>query len=445
VRDVLITLIVFVMLGFALRQAVFGAYGFAWIGMMNPHRQTFGFASGMPFAQLFALTTLISMFMHKDQRHKLPINGITITLMLFIFWMTVTSFFAINDADMVRERWTFVFKVQFMIAITMMLVRGRELINKLIIVVTYSVGFYGIKGGIWTVLTGGGGRVYGPGGTMIEDNNELAVALVLLVPLMYYLLQITKHRALRWAIGFGLGCCVFSILGSQSRGALLALVSMGLILGLKGKHPVRSTLTIGALIVVAIGFMPDSWTNRMDTMQTYEADQSAMGRIYTWKTLWNAAKDRPLVGAGFQADCLQVFQRYSPKDDPVLSTMFEGTVLVAHSIYLQVIGEHGFPGIILFLLLGFNTWRIAGRLKKQAEGDPEFGDWVPQLMPMIQVSILGFAVGGAFLSMAYVDVPYYVLAITATVEATMKERFAARNKKPPPSPYANVAAATPAG
>ncbi len=425
-RDILVTAIVIVLLVYALRRAVVGAYGWAWIGMMNPHRQTFGFASGMPFAQGFAIVTLLSAFAHRDQRHKIPINAITVILALLLFWMTVTSFFALNASDVVRERWVFVMKIQLMLFVTMILVRGREQIERLLVVVTYSVGFYGIKGGIFTLMTGGSGRVWGPGGTMLEDNNELAVALVMLVPMMAYIYQVTKRRWVRWAIGAGMVSTGLSILGSQSRGALLALVAMAFFLGIKGKHPVRSSVILVLGLVLAIGFMPESWTSRMDTMQSYEADTSAMSRIYTWKTLWNCAVDRPLVGAGFQADSLPVFQRYAPQDPQY--AVFEGTVLVAHSIYLQVLGEHGFPGLVLYLLLGWVTWRTASRLKKQAEGDPEFGSWVPLLMPMAQVSLIGFAVGGAFLSLAYVDVPYYVLIVVALVDATMKERFAQRAK-----------------
>jgi hypothetical protein len=48
---------------------------------------------------------------------------------------------------------------------------------------------------------------------------------------------------------------------------------------------------------------------------------------------------------------------------------------------------------------------------------------------MIQVSLIGFAVGGAFLSLLYFDVPYYLMAaMVATrvlVEKELKEKAAA--------------------
>jgi probable O-glycosylation ligase (exosortase A-associated) len=165
--------------------------------------------------------------------------------------------------------------------------------------------------------------------------------------------------------------------------------------------------------------MPDSWTQRMDTIQTYEGDGSAQSRIYAWRTYTNCALDRPLVGAGFGADNPQVFARYAAVAPEYAS--FQGVVFVAHSIYFQMLGEHGFPGLGLFLVLWVVTWRTAGRLTRATKGDPEFGTWVPVLMPMVQVSLIGFAVGGAFLSLAYFDVPYYFVAFVALVDAVWKD------------------------
>ena len=126
-------------------------------------------------------------------------------------------------------------------------------------------------------------------------------------------------------------------------------------LGIKGRHPVRTSLLLTALLVSAITFMPDSWTNRMESMQNYQTDNSAMSRLRTWETLFRAALDRPLVGVGFRADSPVVFERYAPGADEYDAT--SDGVFVAHSIYFQVLGEHGFVGLALFLALGIVSWR----------------------------------------------------------------------------------------
>jgi len=422
-RDIVLSVIVFGLLPYIVRAPVMGAYAWAWLSMMSPQKSVYGFARSLPFSQLVAVATLVGLLFSR-QRRAVPMNGITVVLLLLLGWMSLTSFFAMNQQDVVLERWIFVMKIQLMIFVTMMLVRSREQIDRLIWVVTFSVAFYGIKGGFWTLATGGGGRVWGPSGGMIEGNNELAVALIMLVPFMYYLYQTSTRKLVRVGLMVSMVATSFSILGSQSRGALLGLVAIAFYLAVKSRRPVRMSLLLAALMVAAIAFMPDSWSGRMDTISSYQDDGSAMSRIYTWKTHWAAAVDRPLVGAGFGADSPAVFARYAPRDGGFAD--FDGAVFVAHSIYFQMLGEHGFPGLFLFLLLGMTTWRIAGRLARQTRGDAEFGSWVPMMMPMVQVSIVGYAVGGAFLSLAYFDLPYYIVGFVVLVDAAVRERKRAR-------------------
>jgi probable O-glycosylation ligase (exosortase A-associated) len=341
-------------------------------------------------------------------------------LLILVGWMTVTSLFAIAPGDVVLDRWIVIIKIQVMVLITMMLIVEPRQLRALVWVVTMSVCFYGIKGGVFTISTGGSGRVWGPGGTMLEGNNELAVGLVMLFPMVYFLWQSSSHVWVRRGLALSSLLILLSILGSQSRGALLAVVGMALMLGLKGKYPVRTSVGVLLAVSLAIAFMPDSWTSRMNTMRDHQADESAMSRIWTWNTMWNVAVDRPIVGAGFRADSHAVFQRYAPTDEKY--NVFKGVVFVAHSIYFQMLGEHGFVGLGLFLGLGVVTWRTATVVSRRATGDPDLGSWLPLLMRMVQVSLLGFAIGGAFLSLAYHDLPYYMVAFVAIGFAIVNER-----------------------
>jgi putative inorganic carbon (HCO3(-)) transporter len=241
----------------------------------------------------------------------------------------------------------------------------------------------------------------------------------MLVPFMYFLQQVSSRRLVRAAMIFCIVTTCFSILGSQSRGAFLALIAMSFVLALKGKRPIQMGVLVSILLVSAILFMPESWSGRMGTIQNYEQDLSAMSRIYTWKTMWTLALDRPLVGGGFGSDNSVVFALYAPA---FVGDYVGGGVFVAHSIYFQALGEHGFPGLLLYLLIGFLTWHRAGKIAKQTKADPEFGSWVPLLMKMVQVSLVGFAAGGAFLSLVYFDLPYYIVAYVILVDATLRER-----------------------
>jgi putative inorganic carbon (hco3(-)) transporter len=249
---------------------------------------------------------------------------------------------------------------------------------------------------------------------------------VMMLPLVFYLLYTARRVAVKWALAICILLMGFAILGTQSRGALIALFVMASFLGLKSNHPVRASIVIAMTVAIAVAFMPDSWSSRMDTIKSYREDTSAMSRIYTWVTIWNLSMDRPFFGGGFGTDTLNVFQRYAPTEPPY--HLFTGTVFVAHSIYLQALGEHGFPGLLLYLLLGWMTWRMATRTSKMAKNDPEFKDWVPLLMRMSQVSLMGFASGGAFLSLMHLDVTYYIMGLIFMTHASVRESQAAKAK-----------------
>lgn len=426
-RDIALAGVVSILLLMIFKHPVIGAYLWAWLGLMNPHKLTFGFARTLPFALMAAVFTILAVLMTK-KKQAVPLTGIVIVQVLLLLHMSFTSFFSMAEQATVLDRWIFVMKVHVMLFVTWMLVCDAKQLRWLIWIVTMSVGFFGIKGGIWTLTTGGGGRVWGPPGGMLEGNNELAVALVMLLPLIYFLRQTATNPWVRRGLVFAGVAMAFSVLGSQSRGALIGLLAMAFFLGLKGKYPVRTSLGLVVFVALAVAFMPDTWSGRMESIQSYKTDGSAMSRIWTWTTLWNAAVDRPLIGAGFGADNVRVFGKYAPLDGDF--AIFRGSVFVAHSIYFQMLGEHGFVGLALFLMLGVVTWFSAGRLAKQTQDDPEFGSWMPLLMRMVQVSLVGYGAGGAFLSIAYLDLPYYIIGFVVTAAALIRNRAKQRAASP---------------
>jgi probable O-glycosylation ligase (exosortase A-associated) len=108
-----------------------------------------------------------------------------------------------------------------------------------------------------------------------------------------------------------------------------------------------------------------------------------------------------LFGGGFNIYSPEVFVAYSPEPDRIHA---------AHSVYFQMLGEHGFVVLGLFLLLGIVAWRTAGWIRRVAKKD-EANRWAFHVASMCQVSLIGYAVGGAFLSLAYFDLPYFIVVI----------------------------------
>jgi probable O-glycosylation ligase (exosortase A-associated) len=245
--------------------------------------------------------------------------------------------------------------------------------------------------------------VWGPDGTFIYDNNALGVANVMSIPLWVYFYLIAERPWIKLAI---LGCITLTtvaVFGSHSRGALLAIAAMSAFLWLKSRRKVLVGVVLAVLAAAIIEFMPSQWEERMGTMATYEEDGSAMGRIDAWLMLYNLAVDRPVVGGGFEPYTDEIYQRYNPNFDKPQ---------VAHSIYFQVLGEHGFVGLAIWLLFWLLTWRMCRQVIARTRDLPEHA-WANWLARMVQVSLVGYFVGGAFLNLAYWDMPYYLMVLMA--------------------------------
>jgi putative inorganic carbon (HCO3(-)) transporter len=397
-RDILLLAIVVGALPFACRHTWIGVLLWTWISIMNPHKLAWGFAMDMPFAAMAASATAISIFVTRD-KVRLCANPAVVALIMLTLWMMLTTALAIHPA----ESWPDLkrtFKIQVMTLVALAALRERRHIELFIWVNALSIGFYGFKGGLFTILTGGGQRVWGPPGGFIEGNNEVGLALVMVIPMMNYLRVVAARRWLRMAMAVLMLFTAVAVLGTQSRGAFLAIVAMGILLWLRSREKALAAVVIGLTGLALTALMPDSWDQRMQTIGASDQDASAMGRINAWQMAFHLANDR-LLGGGFFIYTDGIFARYAPVPDDVHA---------AHSIYFQVLGEHGYVGLILFLLVGAFTFSTANRIRREAQRR-EDAQWLYHLAGMMQVSMIGYAVGGAFLSLAYFDLPYNVMVI----------------------------------
>lgn len=398
-RDIVLFVALIGSVPFILRRPTLGVFLWVWVGVMSPHRLTWGFAYDFPFAQVIAIATLLGILYTKEPK-QLPANPALKVLFLMVLWMCITTVFAFypsESTDMLLK----VIKIQFMVFITLYLLHTKQHVHVLTAILAGSVAFYGIKGGIFTIKGGGEEMVLGPAGSFIEDNNDLALAVVMTIPLLYYLYLQTRKRWQQWGLLASMVLCGFSALGSQSRGALLGIGAMLVFFWLKSRSKIAIGLMLVVLVPVAYQFMPEKWHARMMTIENYEEDNSAMGRINAWKMAINLTKDRPITGGGFEIYNGDMFGRYAPNPRDIHA---------AHSIYFQVLGEHGYVGLVLFMLLGILVWRDSSWIVRKARGRIDL-QWASDLARMIQVSMIGYAVGGAFLSLAYYDVPYNLLVV----------------------------------
>ncbi len=402
-RDLIITLIIFGSIPFILRQPYIGVLVWSWISYMNPHKLTWGFAHDFPFAYVIVIILSASMLFSRE-RLRVPVTGLIVLWGMLLAWMCITTLFAIFP-ESATVQLVKVLKIQLVTIFTLMLMTNRKRVDLLIWVIVTSIGFYGVKGGIFTLLGGGQSRVWGPPGSFIEENNGLALALLMILPLIYYLRSITENIWVKRGLLLSMPIIAISVLGSQSRGALIGVISMAFFMALKSKRKAAAVTAIVLIGVFGFMFMPESWHERMNTIKTYEQDASAMGRINAWNYSVNVANNR-ITGAGFESWSLQTFAIYAPNP---------ADVHAAHSIYFGVLADHGWIGLLLWFGILMAAWRSNSWIIKNAIGNNQL-EWAVNLAKMLQVSMISYLSAGAFLSLSYFDLPWHIIAIIVLIK-----------------------------
>ena len=256
-RDIALTVFILGSLPLIVVRPYIGILMFAWIGYMNPHRFTWGFAYAMPFALLVGGATILG-FLFTKEKDKIPMDLMMFVWIAWIVWMNISTVFALNMDTAIGE-WDRAMKIQFTSLLAVSLMQSRRKLDLLVWVIALSVGYFGIKGGIFTAATGGNYIVWGPPGTFFEGNNGLAVALLMVMPLFWYLRTRSKSK---WAQRALLGAMLLiglSILGSYSRGALLGIIATCTYLVFKSRHRVVLIPVMIIAGVIAITMMPDKW------------------------------------------------------------------------------------------------------------------------------------------------------------------------------------------
>jgi putative inorganic carbon (hco3(-)) transporter len=400
-RALLLTTICLFGLLCVLQFPFLGVMMWHWLSMMNPHRIAYGFTLDLPIILITAIVTLV-MWLASSEPKRIPMTWASALMLAFVLWFTLTMVFGVNpDA---YAKWDESVRVFVMIFVTMAMTNSRIRTVALVWVCAVSIGYYGIKGGVFSILTGGAHRILGPTASFFADNNQCGLALLMIMPLWLFLTEQTKHRTLKLGLMGLTGLIIISIALTYSRGALVGLAVVGLAIWLTSRRKVLSAAIVAAALFVAVPLIPEQWYKRMQTIETYEEDQSAGQRLKTWGQGWQMAVDRPLMGYGFKAYLDKgVYERYRAQFE--LDRPRE-----AHSIYFQVLGEQGFVGLGIFLGIGFFAFRTARRVYKLTKGVPEMF-WANRLSRALLLCFMSYYTSGAFLSVAYFDLHYFLVTL----------------------------------
>jgi len=393
-----------------------GVLVWIWLTVMNPHRFVYGFGSDLPYNLIVAAVTLLCWLFSAEA--KRPKSDLALWLLLILAaYFTLTTLTSLSP-DRSHVLWDRTLKSMVLALVVATLMTNRVRIESVIWVIVISLGYFGIKGGGFTLLFRGGGRVLGPPDSPLADNNQLALALCVGLPLMSYLFFATRSKLLRIGLGGTMVLTTIAVLGTYSRGGLVGLTVIMGYLWWKSRRKILIAIAVAVVAAVGLSFLPEQWFDRMRTIETAGEDNSFQARLNAWGFALAVAKARPLFGSGFGAsEDTAVWVQYEP------DLAFQGNQVVGramHSIYFQTLADHGYVALAIFLCLLVLTWLRAGRVAREAARRPGL-EWIAHLVTMMRISLTAYMVAGAALSMAYWDVVYMMIAMVSVMRRLVSE------------------------
>ena len=431
-RDLVLLGLLPVML-YAMAQRPFIAVGmWLWTALFFPNAWVYGIAGALRYNLIFAAVAILGYLAWKH-KPKVRLTGLGVAVLFFFLWTIGSTAMGIGNQDVAWEIWSRFAKVVALFVLVVLVIKDKLHLDFVLWCTVLSVGFYADLEALKFLVSGGGHNIVGLSGHVLGDRNELSLAFVMVLPICYYLwLEYGKRSRL---ISLGLlgtmAMLVIGVIGTQSRGGFVALAILGCYLFIKSDRKILLGILILALGIGISYVVSSEWTARIDTIAEANEDASFMTRVVAWKLSFILAMQNPFFGGGFKS--LETFSVWSALTRDFFSYpwFYTGTNLpnttvarAAHSVYFQVLGDHGFVGLAAYLYcLASSFFKAAGVARKARRlGAPS---WLPMVATMLQLSIFAFAVGGAALSLAYFDLTFAFFGLVVVLETRILPSVAA--------------------
>ena len=393
---------------------------YVYIDVVAPQRLTYFLLNSIPIS-LIAVVLSVGGWLVADDKtgtRVAPRQGLIVVLMVYCYCTTLTADFPVEALD----KWGWVWKCLAFAAFLPFTLRTKLRIEALLLVMVASAASIIIVGGIKTIASGGGG--YGSLNLMVSNNSGLyegstiSTVAVAIIPLI---LWFTRHGTIfppDWKVKGFCYALVFSCLlipvGTSTRTGLLCIGLVAVLMLRDAKRKVLYLCLLATAGMIAVPFLPSSFTNRMSTIKTYKGDESASTRLAVWGWTWDYAKEHPM-GGGFEM-YRQNKIRYDT--ERVEGTAANSTVdrhltvdqaRAFHSAYFEMLGEQGFPGLILWLsisLIGIFRMEVLRHRYRKAAADMA---WVTPLAGALQSAHIVYLLGAAFIGIAFQPFVYMLI------------------------------------
>jgi probable O-glycosylation ligase (exosortase A-associated) len=298
-----------------------------------------------------------------------------------------------------------------------MLVTSRLRVHALIVMIVIATCVHGALDGLKFVASGGSHNAQTI--PKFGDNNHLAMVLLMVLPLAYYLIQNSKLRLARLGFSAAILLTVLAVVATHSRGGLIGLFAVAFWIVMQGRRKMWGLVLVLLCAFLVLKMAPDSWSERMGTIQEADKDQSFMERVTAWKVSSAIALAHPVFGGGFRAvQSHPVWDKYAHSQGIlgfVESPVIERSGVAAHSMWFEVMGDLGFVGFFLFVALLVNAFLTRRAIRRLVKEQGVRARWAGDLADMLGASLFVYMVTGSSLSVAYFELPYICMMVMEVV------------------------------
>lgn len=388
------------------------ALGYVWVDTFRPQEVAYQFLNQIPVAMIMGAATFGSYFV-LDRRSPPRVNFITVVQLCLALWSTATLLWAVAP-DEAWSKWDWAFKTMIFSVFVPFVIRSRIQIEAFLQVYFFALAATLLPFSGKILVSGGGyGQTLGLSGANfgLGEGATLAAVAVTTIPMALYLAKhslIMLKNPLFKVMYYGMAvAALITTIGTFQRTGLVGLLILSVGLILKSRKKILMfvmTAVVGAIVAYNVS---DSWTARISTIGTYQQDSSALVRILVWQWTYDYTLSHPL-GGGFN---MYVINRI---ELPTATNGLEVEVQngrAFHSIYFEVMGEHGWIGFAMFVGLlifaQYSLWRLGRRVKHI----PDMA-WCKDLADMLQICLAIMSVCGSFIGIAFQPFIHYLLALT---------------------------------
>lgn len=417
---------------------------YLYIDIVAPQIISWGFLSQIP-TSLIAFAAAFFGWLAFDDKRDMRFTfrqGLLVVLLIYCGITTVTADYPVEAL----EKWSWVWKALVFAIFLPLTLRTRLRIEAVALVMVLSASALIIDGGLKTAMGGGGYgtlRIFVENNTGLYEGSILSCVAIAIIPVILWLARHGTIFPSDWRVWLFAGALIFACalipVGTQARTGLVCLAILCMLYLRTARHRILVMGGMGLALVMAVPFLPQSYLQRMNTIEDHQSDQSASTRIGVWKWTMAYAKDHPF-GGGFD-----VYLSSKVSYDTVSTQTSEGVTTVSrqkvveegrafHSSYFEMLGEQGYPGLALWLIIQITgLWQMEVLRRRWRKRTGEDEAWVAPLANALQLAQVVYLVGSLFVGIAFQPFILMLIGLQCALWSYLKRIEGPANRRPGPA------------